>query len=98
MPKFEWDDQKERSNREKHKVSFKDAADIFNDSERIQYTSVRNGERRFKAIGKAFQAIIVVIYTTRDLIVRIISARRANKEERRIYLAKKLSDQRNDKK
>ncbi len=95
MPKFEWDDQKERSNREKHKVSFKDAADIFNDSERIQYTSVRNGERRFKAIGKAFQAMI---YTTRDLIVRIISARRANKEERRIYLAKKLSDQRNDKK
>ncbi|MBK6904233.1 MAG: BrnT family toxin [Saprospirales bacterium] len=47
-------------------------------------------------LGKALQAIIVVIYTTRDLIVRIISARRATKDERRTYLTKKLSNQDND--
>ena len=96
MPRFEWDDQKNFSNQKKHKISFEDAVDIFNDDDRIHYTSNRNGERRFKALEKAFQAIIVVIYATRELFVRIISARRASKEERRTYLTKKLSDQEND--
>ncbi|MBK7336630.1 MAG: BrnT family toxin [Saprospirales bacterium] len=80
----------------KSKMSFEDAIDVFNDKDRIQYASNRNGEERFKVLGKALQAIIVVIYTTRDLIVRIISARRATKDERRTYLTKKLSNQDND--
>lgn len=96
MPKFDWDDNKNRSNQGKHKISFEDAIDIFNDEDRIHYKSERNGEQRFKTIGKAFQAIIVVIYTTRELVVRIISARRARKEERRAYLTKKLSNQEDD--
>ena len=93
MPEFEWDEKKNLSNQEKHKISFEDALDVFNDQDRIHYKSDRDGERRFKTIGKAFQAIIVVIYTTRKLIVRIISARRARKEERREYLTKKLKNQ-----
>ena len=96
MPKFEWDDEKNLSNQKKHKMSFEDDIDVFNDEDRIQYASNRNGEERFKVLGKALQAIIVVIYTTRDLIVRIISARRAAKDERRTYLTKKLSNQDND--
>lgn len=96
MAKFEWDNRKNLSNQKKHKISFEDAVDIFNDDERIQYASNRNGEQRFKVLGKAFQAIIVVIYTTRKLLVRIISARRASKEERRTYLTKKLSKQADD--
>ena len=37
MPKFEWDNNKNRSNQKKHGISFEDASDIFNDNDRIQY-------------------------------------------------------------
>jgi uncharacterized DUF497 family protein len=96
MAKFSWDDQKNNSNQEKHKISFEDAIDIFNDPDRINYKSTRKGEQRFKTIGKAFQAIIIVIFTTRKLVVRIISARRASKKERREYLTKKLKKGKDD--
>ena len=91
MPEFEWDEEKEKSNKKKHNISFEDATDIFNDEDRINLKSDKNGEERFKVIGKAYEAIIVVIYTIRELAVRIITARRARKEERRKYLSKKLS-------
>lgn len=96
MPKFEWDNNKNRSNQKKHGISFEDASDIFNDNDRIQYQETRDGEKRYKIIGKAFEAIITVIYTMRDLIVRIISARRSNKDERKAYLTNKLSKKAKD--
>ena len=96
MPKFEWDNNKNRSNQKKHGISFEDASDIFNDNDRIQYQETRDGEKRYKIIGKAFEAIITVIYTMRDLIVRIISARRSSKDERKAYLTNKLSKKAND--
>ena len=91
MPKFEWDNAKNRSNQKKHGISFEDASDVFNDKDRIQYLKAKDGERRYKTVGKAFEAIITVIYTMRDLIVRIISARRSSKVERKAYLTNKLS-------
>lgn len=91
MPKFEWDDNKNASNQKKHGISFEDATDIFNDRDRIQYIKTRDGERRYKAVGKAFEAIITVIYTVRNLIIRVISARRSSKEERKAYISNKLS-------
>ena len=96
MPKFEWDNNKNRSNQKKHGISFEDASDIFNDNDRIQYQETRDGEKRYKIIGKAFEAIITVIYTMRDLIVRIISARRSSKDERKAYLTNKLSKKAKD--
>lgn len=96
MPKFEWDNNKNRSNQKKHGISFEDVSDIFNDNDRIQYQETRDGEKRYKIIGKAFEAIITVIYTMRDLIVRIISARRSNKDERKAYLTNKLSKKAKD--
>ncbi len=91
MAKIEWDENKDKSNQKKHKISFEDASDIFNDSERLIYGQDRNGEKRYLTIGKAYEAIISLVYTIRNLSIRIISARRAKKEERRAYLAKKLS-------
>lgn len=96
MPKFEWDNKKNRSNQKKHGISFEDASDIFSDNDRIQYQESRDGEKRYKIIGKAFEAIITVIYTMRDLIVRIISARRSSKDERKAYLTNKLSKKAKD--
>lgn len=98
MPKFEWDDNKNKSNQQKHKVPFEDAIDVFEDTDRINYRSDRHGEARFKTLGKALLVIMIVIYTVRDTAVRIISARRATKKERRVYLTKKLSNKDDDSK
>lgn len=91
MALFEWDKNKNEANKKKHGVSFEDAVDVFNDENRLQYSQVKNGERRFLTIGKAFQALISVVYTTRKLTIRIISARRSKKKERRAYLTNKFS-------
>ena len=96
MPNFEWDENKNKSNQQKHKIAFEDATDVFNDKERLEYESDKLGEKRFLTIGKAFQAIITVIYTTRDLFVRIISARRATTDERRAYLSGKFKNNGDD--
>ena len=96
MPSFEWDDNKNKSNQQKHKIAFEDATDVFNDQDRLEYRSEKHGETRYLTIGMAFQAIISVIYTTRDLLIRIISARRASQDERRAYLSNKLKDKADD--
>lgn len=96
MFNFEWDDHKNKSNQDKHKIAFEDAADVFNDKDRLEFESDKNGETRYLTIGKAFQAIISVVYTTRNLIIRIISARRASQDERRDYLSNKLNKNKED--
>ena len=96
MPNFEWDENKNKSNQQKHKIAFEDATDVFKDNDRLEYTSNKEGETRHLTIGKAFQAIITVIYTTRDLLIRIISARRASNDERRAYLSNKLKDNKDE--
>ncbi len=81
------DNTKNASNQKKHNISFEDSSDIFSDNDRIQYLKTKDGERRYMAVGKAFEAIITVIYTVRNLIIRIISARRSSKEERKKSLS-----------
>lgn len=97
MPKFEWDENKNIKNKAKHGMPFEDAKDIFNDQDRLIFEQERNGEKRFLTVGKAFLAIISLAYTLRGAVVRIISARRANKNERRAYLSKKLKSQDDEK-
>ena len=92
MDSFEWDDSKNKLNQSKHKMAFEDAADVFNDEVRLTYSSDKQGETRILTIGKAFQAIIGVVYTTRDLVIRIISARRASQNERQAYLSNKFKN------
>lgn len=90
MHTYEWDEKKNESNQLKHKIAFEDAVDVFNDENRIKFASIRKGEQRYLTIGKAHQAMICVIYTIRDFQIRIISARRTRKSERRDYLINKL--------
>ncbi len=54
MPNFDWDDNKNKSNQKKHKIAFEDAIDVFNDKNRLEYVSDRQGETRNLTIGKAF--------------------------------------------
>jgi uncharacterized DUF497 family protein len=81
---FEWDDAKSIRNQILCGLSFSDAAMIF-DGQIIQAVDDRRayGETRFKALGQINDEIYVVIYTDRKGIRRIISARRANRKERK---------------
>jgi uncharacterized protein len=88
---FEWDEDKNLSNIEKHKIAFEDAVLIFNDPERIElYDSLHSAssEDRIKVIGKVHK-VLVVIYTERHVATRIISARYAEKAEKEVYYGNK---------
>ena len=88
---FEWDEEKENENIRKHGISFRTAIHVFFDDYRIERHDDRfdYGEDRFIIIGVAFQDELFVVYTERDNTNRIISARRATKEERREYYDRK---------
>ncbi len=83
---FEWDENKNISNQEKHGIDFNDAKEVFKDENRTVSEDNRNdyGENRWITIGKMYKALIVVVYTIRNA-TRIISARMANKNEREKY-------------
>jgi len=83
---FEWDENKNKSNLDKHGFDFNDAKEVFKDENRTISEDNRNdyGESRWITIGKMYKALIVVIYTIRN-VTRIISARMANKKEREKY-------------
>jgi uncharacterized DUF497 family protein len=83
---FEWDDAKNEANIAKHGISFRGAARIF-DGPTLEFEDVRqdHGETRMAAIGLLEDEEIYVVYTMRGQVCRIISARRARRNERRTY-------------
>lgn len=82
--KFEWDANKNESNIRKHGIAFEDASKIFFQS-RVEMRSDRGGEIRYITVGEVNNRIIAVIYTERGENLRIISARKARKNEKRAY-------------
>jgi uncharacterized DUF497 family protein len=83
---IEWDNNKAASNLIKHKIDFEDAKDIFLDPNRLEREDKRDyDEARIQVIGIVNQVVLFVVYTKRNGRYRIISARRANKNERRQY-------------
>ncbi len=86
--KFEWDDNKARRNAAKHGVSFEMATFAFYDLYAIVMDDVEHSqqESRYWLIGNSGNGVLTVVYTVRSVdIVRIISARKATRNERRIY-------------
>ncbi|MBP1850573.1 BrnT family toxin [Rhizobium halophytocola] len=86
---FEWDDAKNRVNRAKHGLWFEEAAEIFN-GPMLSYRDLRfdYGEDRTISIGAiADVVLVVVVHTDRAGVIRIISARLANRKERTLYRA-----------
>ena len=83
---FEWDSEKALINKRKHKISFETAANVFFDDNRVELRDEEHSddEDRWQVIGKV-DNILFVIYTDRETKTRIISARKANKAERRMY-------------
>jgi uncharacterized protein len=84
---FEWDPAKAEANLHKHGVSFRAARAVFDDHGLIEEPDdlVGYGEERWKAVGLMGLNLIAVIFTMRGHTVRIISARRATKDEQREY-------------
>jgi uncharacterized protein len=85
---FEWDDAKAASNQVKHGVSFAYARTAFDDPMGIETVDDRRdyGEERFNLIAKSPDSIMLfVTYTERETGIRIISARRASKQEVKVY-------------
>jgi uncharacterized DUF497 family protein len=82
---FEWDETKARANLEKHGIDFQGAIAIFETEPVLEVRSERSGEERWKAIGVVDGVMLTVVYTWRAGRRRMISARRANRNEKRTY-------------
>jgi|SRR5438105_7519619 len=89
--RFVWDEEKNRSNQLKHKVSFETAISVFDDPHAmsIQDRFVQ-GEERWQTLGLIEGAVALVVAHSIELegeeeIIRIISARKATPREREIY-------------
>ena len=83
---FEWDENKNTINREKHKISFETAAYVFDDPYYIEMFDFEHSveEDRYIAIGKVGDVLFVVFAERKDMI-RLISARLATNAERDLY-------------
>ena len=85
---FEWDSRKARSNSAKHGVGFEEATTIFGDPLALTIPDPDHSwvETRYITMGRAFNGkLLVVVHTERSDNVRLISARRASRRERRDY-------------
>ncbi|MDB9309603.1 BrnT family toxin [Aphanizomenon sp. CS-733/32] len=85
---FEWNPHKATLNFEKHSVSFQEAATVFNDPLSVTFPDPDHsiGESRYVIIGiSRFGQILVVAHTERGDNIRIISARKATRQERKFY-------------
>lgn len=85
---FEWDARKEAQNRKKHGVSFEEAATAFGDPRSLTVPDPEHSleEDRFVLLGLSYRRrLLVVVHTERGDNLRIISARKATKRERRQY-------------
>lgn len=85
---FDWDPEKARRNRAKHRVSFEEASTAFGDplSLTIDDPDHSVDEERFLLLGETYSGkLVVVSHTFVDGTVRIISARMAERHERRTY-------------
>jgi uncharacterized DUF497 family protein len=85
---FEWDQNKAINNIDKHDVSFPDAATVFDDSLSVTFPDPDHsiGESRYVIIGMSVSGLLLVVsHTDRDNCIRIISARKATRQEKRFY-------------
>jgi len=86
--RFVWDTRKANANERKHGVGFLEATTVFDDplSVTIPDPAHSVGEQRFLLLGTSRQQrLLVVSHSESDESIRIISARRARRRERRAY-------------
>ncbi len=84
---FEWDDRKAAENLRRHGVSFAQAALAFRDRFAVEWIDLREayGEERIILLGTGGNQLLTIVYAEREERIRIISARRATKDEQDYY-------------
>ncbi len=88
---FEWDEAKNKSNKKKHKVEFEEAESVFFDEDALLIFDSKHSdfEDRYILLGTSVLGNILVVvhcYRNKEEIIRIISARKATKNEEMQYL------------
>jgi uncharacterized DUF497 family protein len=87
---FRWDETKEKANIRKHGVSFGEARTVFFDENAVQFFDPDHSESegRFILLGLSFKPRVLVVchcYRESETVVRLISARKADKDEEHEY-------------
>lgn len=87
---FEWDAAKEKANLKKHGIAFDEARTAFFDESAIQFFGPDHSEQedRFILLGMSFKLRVLVVchcYRESEAVVRLFSARKADKDEEREY-------------
>ena len=85
---FEWNPDKADINLRKHNISFHEATTVFDDSLSVAFPDPDHsiGEERYVIIGMSeLGKVLIVSHTDRENRIRIISARTANRQEKRFY-------------
>jgi uncharacterized protein len=89
--RFEWDDDKNQTNQVKHQLSFETAQDVFLDPHHRSIPDrIEDGEQRWQTIGMVSGLVLIIVGHTYwddedEEVVRIITARKATRKERRDY-------------
>jgi len=88
---FTWDKEKGENNYKKHNVTFEEAATVILDPDTELYNDLEhsNNEARFKSIGFSIKSrVLIVCHCERENgeVVRIISARKADSYERKVFM------------
>jgi uncharacterized protein len=88
--RFEWDATKNRENRRKHGISFEEAQTVFLDENAIRFFDPDHSadEDRFLMLGISFRLRVLVVchcFRVNDAVIRMISARKADKSEEADY-------------
>lgn len=89
--RYAWDENKNRQNRIKHRISFETAALVFEDPHAVSVLErVENGEERWQTLGLAGGIVVLLVVHTYgeeggEEVIRIISARKATPRERKFY-------------
>ena len=83
---FQWDRKKNRENLRKHGLSFEDTHRVF-EGETVTFLDDRvdYGEKRYITLGELVGRVVVIAHTLRGETIRIISMRKANGREKKIY-------------
>lgn len=86
--RFEWDEDKALENAKRHRVPFEQAQQVFDDPRAVPFEDLEHStvdEIRYVMIGMSSLGLLFVSFTHRDDVVRLISARRAEKWMVKIY-------------
>ncbi len=88
LQEFEWNKLKAESNLKKHGVSFEEAISVFDDPFAVYYDDIYHSENELRYIVRGYSLLnnlLIVNFTIRNEVIRIISSRKATKKERNYH-------------